>query len=69
MLTWVNTPHMTGQMSLFSLEWKWLTYKSPKEMEILSFIVTVIMGENYHTKKIVIIENSKRKIKLVHVNK
>lgn len=38
-------------------------------MEILSFIITVIMGENYHTKKIVIIENSKKKIKLVHVNK
>lgn len=51
MLTWVNTPHMTGQMSLFSLEWKWLTYKSPKEMEMLSFIITVIMSENYHTKK------------------
>lgn len=27
------------------------------------------MSENYHTKKIVIIENSKKKIKLVHVNK
>ena len=38
-------------------------------MEILSFIITVIMGENYHTKKIVTIENSKKKIKLVHVNK
>lgn len=38
-------------------------------MEMLSFIITVIMSENYHTKKIAIIENSKKKIKLVHVNK